>query len=569
MNNHNELKSNLKQYSQIFKEISNGQPIWKIGIYVRLSKDDSNSVSLSIVNQIKRIAKSLREFENFIIYDIYIDDGKTGTDFDRSDYMRLQKDVVNKSVNCIIVKDLTRYARNVADGIKELDEYVLKHKLRFISLGIPAIDTYKNPTAISSSEVYQALSNAEDHARITSKKVREIKELKREDGEKNGGFPPYGYLPNPNGEHWLYDPVAGEIKKQMYLWSLEGMSDGAIAKKLNSLGIPNPTNYKKQLGLNYYNPHADNNSGLWWPTTVRRILEDKTNIGYSVQGKSSSFDHKRHKQIPKKKEDYVIVPNCHEKTVTDEMFEKVNQIRAQRSRITKNTGKVHMFSNLVYCSNCKKAMKKTSAKGYEYLVCRTYKDAGKEFCTSKRSISFKRLEEIVLKVIQTQISLVNDLQLIISDINQSPIVNNQSDRINQLYSNTVQEIEKTEHLIDASYYDWKSGDISKEQYQRIRQEVENKLELLKTNLYELSAEQEKIAKGINENNEYFKTFLKYKNVNKLDRLMLLELIHRIYIHEDKSVEIEFNFKNQYLLIIDYIEQNRDKIEPQKTLKKKK
>ena len=161
------------------------------------------------------------------------------------------------------------------------------------------------------------------------------------------------------------------------------------------------------------------------------------------------------------------------------------------------------------------------------------------------------------------------MQLIISDINQSPIVNNQSDRINQLYSNTVQEIEKTEHLIDASYYDWKSGDISKEQYQRIRQEVENKLELLKTNLYELSAEQEKIAKGINENNEYFKTFLKYKNVNKLDRLMLLELIHRIYIHEDKSVEIEFNFKNQYLLIIDYIEQNRDKIEPQKTLKKKK
>ena len=368
------------QYANLFDKVSAGNPIWKIGIYVRLSKEDGKSVSLSVVNQIKRIARSLRHMDDFEVIDIYIDDGKTGTDFDRSDFIRLEEDIANKTVNCMIVKDFTRYARNIADGIKALERFVLEQKIRFISLDIPEVDTYKDPTAISSSEVYNALNSAEDFARTTSKKVRAIKEIKREDGEKNGGFPPYGYLPNPNGEHWLYDPVAGEIIKQMYAWSASGMSDGQIAKKLNLMGVPNPTAYKKSIGLKYQNPQAINNSGLWWPSSIKNILEDKNNIGCSVQGKSSSFDHKRHKQIRKSKEEYVVVAGRHEKTVSDELFEQVAQIRSTRSRVSKTTGKVHTFANLVYCSNCKRGMKKTNSKEHHYLVCRTYKDAGKEFC---------------------------------------------------------------------------------------------------------------------------------------------------------------------------------------------
>jgi len=245
MDNHNNLKPNLRAYAHLFDKLSSGNPRWLVGVYVRLSKDDKKSVSLSIVNQIKMIARSLRMFDDFRVVDIYIDDGKTGTDFDRSDYVRLEEDIFSRAVNCMIVKDLNRYARNIADGIKALDDFVLKHKIRFISLGIPEIDTFKDPTAISSSEVYAALSAAEDYARTTSKKVRAIKAIKREDGEKCGGHPPYGYLPNPDGEHWLYDPVAGENIKQMFTWSASGTSDIAIAKKLNSLGIPNPTAYKQ------------------------------------------------------------------------------------------------------------------------------------------------------------------------------------------------------------------------------------------------------------------------------------------------------------------------------------
>ena len=568
MDNHNNLKPNLRAYAHLFDRLSSGNPRWLVGVYVRLSKEDKNSVSLSIVNQIKMIARSLRTFDDFRVVDIYIDDGKTGTDFDRSDYVRLEEDIFSKAVNCMIVKDLNRYARNIADGIKALDDFVLKHRLRFISLGIPEIDTYKDPTAISSSEVYAALNAAEDYARTTSKKVRAIKAIKREDGEKCGGFPPYGYLPNPDGEHWLYDPVAGEIIKQMFTWSASGMSDIAIAKKLNSLGIPNPTAYKQSIGLNYYHPKGATNSGLWAASTIRSILNDKTNIGYSVQGKSSSFDHKRHKPIPARKEDYVVVPDCHEKTVSDELFDTVAQVRSTRSRVCKHTDTVHLFAGLAYCSNCNRAMKKTNAKGIGYLVCKTYQYAGEEYCSRKRSISYKTLEDIVLGVIQAQIGLVADLQAIVEEINERPEINRQSLRINHLLENCQREFERETQLLDASYRDWKNADISREQYQRIREETEKKLDQIRATLQTLSAEQIKAAQGVAANNEYFERFLKYQNIEALDRLMLVELIDRIYINEDKSVKVEFNFSDQYLRIMDFVQENTVEPPLRLTLEKK-
>ena len=558
MDNHCKLKPNLKQYIFLFEEVFNGNEEWKVGIYVRLSKGDKNSTSLSIINQIKKIARFLKSLEDYVVVDIYIDEGTTGTDFNRSDYLRLKKDVFEKQINCIIVKDLTRYSRNLAEGIKELDNYVLKNNIRFISVGIPEIDTYKDPAIISSSEVYQVLSAAEDFARATSKRVRDIKEIKREAGQKNGGFPPYGYLPNPDGEHWKYDPIAGEVKKQMYLWSMAGMSDREIAKRLNSSGILNPTAYKKQIGLKYYNPNSKTNSGLWWPSTVKHILEDKTNIGCSVQGKSSSFDHKRHKQVRLKKEEYIIVPDCHEKTVTNEVFETVANIRSKRTRVSKNTGRVHMFANLVYCFDCKKSMKKTSSKGIEYLVCRTYKDAGKENCDYK-SISIKDLKNIVLKVIQYQIMLVTNFQEILKEAKRGQPENIRLYKMGQLIDASKQDISNLENIIDTSYYDLRAGEMSKEQYYRIKEKTENKIERLKESLESLLKSEEKLSKDSHTNNKYFDTLEKNKNIKEIDRLILLELIDKIYINKDKSIEIEFNFADQYLLFKNYINSSINKI----------
>ena len=212
-------------------------------------------------------------------------------------------------------------------------------------------------------------------------------------------------------------------------------------------------------------------------------------------------------------------------------------------------------------------MKKTNAKGHEYLVCKTYLYSGGKQCTSKRSIRFDALEDIVLAVIQAQIGLVADLQAIVAEINERPEINRQSLRINQLLENCQREFEKETRLLDASYLDWKNGDISREQYQRIREDTEKKLEQIRATLLSLAAEQQKATQGVKANNEYFERFLKYQNIEALDRLMLVELIHRIYINEDKSVKVEFNFDDQYMRVMDFVQQNTD--EPLRlTLEKK-
>jgi ElaB/YqjD/DUF883 family membrane-anchored ribosome-binding protein len=177
----------------------------------------------------------------------------------------------------------------------------------------------------------------------------------------------------------------------------------------------------------------------------------------------------------------------------------------------------------------------------------------------------KVLEDIVLKTIQAQVSLVIDLQGVVEKINRQPAINKQSLRINQLLESSQQAFEREERILDSSYYDWKNGDISKEQYQRVREEAEKKLEQIRETLRTLSAEQKRASRGIQANNNYFERFLKYQNVEKLDRLMLIELIDKIYVNEDKSLKIQFNFNNQYLLIMDFIEQNNPTLA--KTLQK--
>lgn len=570
MDNH-KLRANLKEYAHLFLNLIMGSGFWKIAIYVRLSKEDGNSVSKSILFQIKMLSRFIKtQLDDFEIVDIYIDDGLTGTDFDRHDYIRLHDDVENKEINCIIVKDLTRYARNIADGIKELDSYVLEHKIRFISLDIPAIDTYKDPKAISSPEVYQALQDAENHARNTSVKIRNVQAVKREDGEPTGGFPPYGYLSNPDPleKNFVIDPEAGEIVKQIFLWSYSGLGATAIAKRLNEMGVPNPTAYKQSKGLKYSNPNAIHNSGKWWSQTISRILKSKVYIGFMEQGKTSSFDHKRHKQEVMPIDKRVLVADCHDKLIDDTMFDSVTEGRKTRTRVTK-TGEPHLFSGIICCAGCKGALKKTYNKNKtSYLICRTNSELG-NFCEAKVSIRIDRLEADILALIQSQINLVADMQAIVDKINQKPKTKNRSQRLEELYQDTQTKMEGFRKKLTDSWNDWKDGYLSKEQYFIINTDIEKKIEQLKMTQSSVSELHKKIQQGINSNDRYFEKFIQYKNTESLDKLLLNELIKKIYVNPDKSIDVEFKYQDQYLLILDYIRENKVETDNQKIRKKKK
>lgn len=297
------------------------------------------------------------------------------------------------------------------------------------------------------------------------------------------------------------------------------------------------------------------------------MLQDKSYIGYSVQGKSSSFDHKRHKQIKIPKDQYIEVPDCHEKIVPVELFEEVQKKRSQRLRCTK-TGEVHKFATLVHCGNCKGTMRKSGSSTYDYLVCRTYKDFGKEYCSPRNSIRYDKLENYVLKAIQLQITFVLDLQQLIEKINLNEAVCNKSSRIEKALEDNEKEIEKEEYHLDLSYYDWKNGDISKEQYKRLRYACEDRVKQLSEVSVNLKNQKRKLEEGLQSNDDYFKKFVKYKNITELNREILKDLIENIYVYPDGRIEINFNYKDQYELILDFIEANcTDTKEKQKILKK--
>ena len=279
---------------------------WFIAIYIRLSKDDGNNESLSVTNQRKIINEYISTlFEgDYEITDTYIDDGLTGTDYDRPAFQHMIYEVEKGSVNCIIVKNLSRAFRNYSDQGYFLEKIFPMNNTRFISISDPQLDTFLTPDAINGMEIpINGLMN-DRFAYKTSSDVRKTLDTKRRNGEFIGAFAPFGYKKSSKNKNKLIiDSDAAQTVTNIFNWYVYGdssacpLSKEAIAKKLNSLGLPNPTLYKKLKGSNYSNPSTDKNDGLWTGSSVSRILKNKVYIGTIIQGKQKVISYKIHNII--------------------------------------------------------------------------------------------------------------------------------------------------------------------------------------------------------------------------------------------------------------------------------
>ena len=282
------------------------QAIWKIGKYIRLSRDDGNVVSESVVNQNKILDDEIPAFFEDGLYEVidtYIDDGTSGTtDLERRDFQRMIGDMKSGRINCIIVKNLSRAFRNSANQGHFLEEFIPLYNTRFISLYQPRIDTFLDPEVVHSLEVSITGFMNEQYAYKTSADVRRTFRHKRENGEFIGAFAPYGYSKDPADKNALViDEDAAQTIRDIFTWFItDGMSKAGIAKRLNELGVPNPTAYKRSKGFRYENPHATQNDGLWNPTTITRMLQDPVYIGVMRQGKQRVISYKVHKRADRK-----------------------------------------------------------------------------------------------------------------------------------------------------------------------------------------------------------------------------------------------------------------------------
>ncbi|WRS27398.1 recombinase family protein [Oscillospiraceae bacterium MB08-C2-2] len=533
---------------------------WKLGEYIRLSKEDINrgkdkDDSNSVTNQKALLddyyQQHIAEFES--VEPPYVDDGYTGTDTNRDSFQKLLSDIYAKKVNCVIVKDLSRLSRNYTDAGSLIENLFVQMNVRFISLA-EGIDSYLNPDSISNLIVPITNVINDNFCYQTSKKIRQVFDMKRRNGEFIGGFAAYGYMKNPKDKNALIvDEEASEVVKNIYECFLDGMSKNAIVRNLNDRGILCPSEYKKSKGLNYQNPSGSERP-LWSAKTISDILKNRLYIGDMVQGRQRVKSYKIHTQEQVPENEWYIVENTHEPIIERPIFEKVQELLKRDTRTAPQKKKLYLFSGFLRCADCGKAMSRSQVKGTVYYFCRTYKDQSKMACT-KHSIKHNRLEAAVLYAIQQQVYLAVHYANTLEYISTVPLQISQSIRIEALIEAKEKERSKIMRYKQSIYQDWKDGEITHSDYRHMSEDYERQIAALGEVLKNLHAEREELQNGITAESPCLVVFKKFETIDKLTREVLVELVDHIKVHENGNISVKFKVADQLRRVMEYIEIN--------------
>lgn len=539
----------------------NGAPkdrvLWKAALYIRLSREDGNDESYSVKNQRQRLMEYLENRmlrEEMRLAGVYIDDGCTGTDSDRESFQRMLEEIDQGIVNCVIVKDLSRLSRNDWECKRYLQHLFVVKDVRFISLELPKLDSFENPDEVYEMGVsIQSMYN-ENHCRETSIKVRGTFNMKRGKGEFIGAFAPYGYRKDPDDRHrLLVDPPAADIVKDIFYWFVwDGMSKIGIAKKLIGMGIPCPAAYKRQNGMKYHNPAIKNKEPLWSARSITAILTNQMYLGHMVQGKQKVKSYKVHTRINIPENEWFIVEGTHEPIIDKEIFDQAQMLMQKDTRTAPGAGRLYTFSGFLRCADCGKAMGRRTSKHLVYYACKTNLTQGR--CT-RHSIRNDVLERAVLGTIQKQVALIDNMVQLIDDIDNAPVPRDISNRLAASLRLQKQELEKISGIKTGLYLDWKNGDITREEYRRMKKEFEEKEQRLSQNITRLEEENQSMPQDAAD--PCFDAFRRDHNLNSLDRGIVAELIKAIHIHEGGDITIEFNFADPYKRIAELVEKSRE------------
>ena len=531
-----------------------------VAVYLRLSRDDIDSStkaeSNSISSQREMIRSYVREHEDMELFDIYVDDGYSGANFDRPEFKRMMADIEAGNVNCVIVKDLSRLGRDYIEAGRLIQKTFPAFHVRFIAL----TDNFDSQTADNSTKsLVVPVKNFinDSYCRDISQKVKSSQRTKREQGKFIGAFAVYGYRKSEEDKNKLCpDEYAAQIVRNIFAWKLEGMSAQAIALRLDGLGVLSPLEYKKSLGEHYSTSFRTNITAKWSAVAVNRILTNEVYTGVMVQGKSGKVNHKVKKTVEKPKEEWVRVEGTHEAIIAREDFEIVQELLKVDIRAKADGTCSHLFSGLLFCGDCKEPMYRrvNRYKGVSkvYFICPT-RNRG-QGCT-RHSIPEEELKEIVFQTLQTHIAIFLDMCSQLEHIRKMEVDFEEVARFDKEIERLRKEQEKYLDLRAGLHEDLKTGLITEADFKNFRAIYEKKYEEAK----EALQKQEEMIKKLFRNGvasgvklERFKEAMK---LTELDRDTLLCFISRIEVFEEKKVYVEFRGEEEFhkmLILQDYV-----------------
>ena len=533
------------------------QTNYNVGMYLRLSKDDERSgESLSIENQRKVLTNYINE-QGWTLYDEYVDDGYSGTSFERPGVQRLLEDAKNGKINLIICKDMSRFGRNYIAVGQYVDYIFPMYNIRFIAL-TDNIDTANNNSA--SMEMLPIVNVFNEwYAANTSKKLRAVIETNAKAGKYKTTFAAYGYDKGDDENRTpVIDPETAPIVRRIFEMRASGANLRKIAMALNDDGILSPADYhytKAGKATPLYSHH------LWSTQAVKRILHNPIYIGTLARMKMTTVSYKNHKVIKRDESDWIIHENNHEAIISKELWDKVRELEDSVStgKSTK-TGEVKPLSGMCYCSTCGTKMKFTSSmtgKTPQNYTCGLYARFGKQYCAT-HFITLKALESVVLADIQRQIDFVmNDDKAREKYLARKRGLNNlQENAGRKRLQDITKRLGELDRLIETAYEDRALGRVSEKVCIPLLEKYQAEKDTLTAEYDELHQRTQTEQQDEADVDEYIRRLRSYAGAEQLTRQMALELIEYITIDENPNDKKAVRDIHVYYKLIDKPLKNR-------------
>ena len=517
-----------------------------VALYIRLSVEDNKKRGCSVENQKLVLHDFLADKPDFVVYDTYIDNGATGTNFHRPGFQQMLADIEAGHINCVIVKDLSRLGRNSIDTGYYIEQYFYTHNVRFIAV-TDQFDT-ADPGNLHGG-IMLPLKNMinEAYALDIGRKIKAQARQAMKDGDYIGGRAPYGYRKDPENCHrLLIDEVTAPVVRQIFEWANGHVALNRIVRNLNEMGIPAPSHYKQSTG-EITSPGLIGN-GKWQTRTVMKILESEVYTGDLVQGKTKIVDHQ---QVKAGEDNLIIAKGTHEPIISHALFDAVQEYRKTVCEESKAKPKKpytpNIFKGKVFCADCGRSLHRQRAerkKGPDtyWFHCLTNSRIEKDGC---KGVMIQETELIatVTSILEKELTVALGMSLPLFQLEARQ--KQEKDKLRAAMSVKRQEIEKKQRLIRGLYENFVQGILTSEEYFEMKADYEMAISALSGEIEQLEIGMGALDGQLDKYREMEQDAKLLAQDHALTAELIERLIDRIEIDYERNIYVRFRFKNEF------------------------
>lgn len=523
--------------------------------YGRLSKEDGDKTeSDSIKNQRDMIRSFIERNADMRLCMEGYDDGYTGTNFDRPHFREMLDAVKSGKVNCVVVKDLSRFGREYIEAGRCIEKLFPALDVRFIAIN-DGYDSLKPDLSGSLMLPFKNLIN-DSYSRDISIKIRSHFDVKRRNGDFIGAFASYGYRKAPeNNNRLVVDTEAADVVRDIFAWRISGMSCQSIADQLNGLGILSPMEYKRSKGFNYESGYKVYSKTKWTAVAVCRILRNRVYLGIMEQGKRTTPNYKIKTVVERPESEWFCVEGTHEAIITQEDYELVGALKLRDTRSAPGNKTVYPLSGLLFCGDCLNAMDRKvvtdNGKKYSYYICATHRQ-NKNACFY-HGIREEKLVAAVLAGINLHIKTVVDLRQALEAISRRPMRKISAQKIDRQLASLREELKKKQAIKNALYRRHALGEVSREDFEEFRHIFANDCRHVEDAIARQQTRLNHILESGSPDSPWIEHFRRLGELSQLVRASAVRLVDRVLVYADGRVDIAFRYQEQFELAMRYVE----------------